>query len=602
MTTLTNEDVTKLAFIKKVDADGNVKLVACPSDFKVGTNKNTKDLTVMGSITAVSGGASLSGVSSISVKNDSPYGAASGGTSGNTRFNNLALNIRNSSVTEGSFTGISMTCTSEVDSNSMGAAIIAERDDSNASTPAGYKTNLHLCTNRNSDNMCIPRMTITHSGTVGIGTMDPMASLASQLDGDEPNGALHIFGEGYPQLLVHGEDHGIAYISGAAGNECSLRFRTADSLWITGMDDSPNIFDDGYSVKSTNGQDPEFYIHTDGKIGIGVDAVPDTKLHVKSGTAPQLKVDSDTNTSIEINGAAGYEKSILFQNSDSTIWVAGVDNLPNIFDDGFSIKQTENGNPEFYIHTDGKIGIARAGLAAVPSYSVDIQAADGSTEVLRVYNTSTGTDVDVARFQVGRTGNPPTGCAYIEFRDGDGDRNGRLRADGSGGVELVDAFTGQHPSPVVSSSASPQPGMIVVSTGEAWAKSETIISTGIPRTKLCDSSSARTNWGVITEVNVENLYAGILKAFPMSAEDVLCRIANVGEGQVLVCNIDGELYNGDLVITSEISGVGKRQSDDIIRSSTVAKVTESVDWDTITETVIFNNNTYKRCLVACLYY
>ena len=83
---------------------------------------------------------------------------------------------------------------------------------------------------------------------------------------------------------------------------------------------------------------------------------------------------------------------------------------------------------------------------------------------------------------------------------------------------------------------------------------------------------------------------------------MLCRIANVGEGQVLVCNIDGELHNGDLVVTSEISGVGKRQSDDIIRSSTVAKVTESVDWDTVTETVIFNNNTYKRCLVTCLYY
>lgn len=50
MTVLTNDDVTKLAFIKKVDENGNVSLVACPSDFKVGTTANISSLTVTGNL------------------------------------------------------------------------------------------------------------------------------------------------------------------------------------------------------------------------------------------------------------------------------------------------------------------------------------------------------------------------------------------------------------------------------------------------------------------------------------------------------------------------------------------------------------------------
>ena len=50
MTVLTNAEVKKLSFIKKVDAEGNVALVACPSDFKVGTAANVSDLTVTGNL------------------------------------------------------------------------------------------------------------------------------------------------------------------------------------------------------------------------------------------------------------------------------------------------------------------------------------------------------------------------------------------------------------------------------------------------------------------------------------------------------------------------------------------------------------------------
>jgi hypothetical protein len=52
-----------------------------------------------------------------------------------------------------------------------------------------------------------------------------------------------------------------------------------------------------------------------------------------------------------------------------------------------------------------------------------------------------------------------------------------------------------------------------------------------------------------------------------------CATVNaLGEGQLLVCNENGDLQNGDLICTSSTPGVGMKQLDDIIRASTVAKV------------------------------
>ena len=45
MTVLTNADVKKLSFIKKVDTEGNVALVACPSNFRIGTEAQQSHLT-----------------------------------------------------------------------------------------------------------------------------------------------------------------------------------------------------------------------------------------------------------------------------------------------------------------------------------------------------------------------------------------------------------------------------------------------------------------------------------------------------------------------------------------------------------------------------
>ena len=53
----------------------------------------------------------------------------------------------------------------------------------------------------------------------------------------------------------------------------------------------------------------------------------------------------------------------------------------------------------------------------------------------------------------------------------------------------------------------------------------------------------------------------------------------VGEGQINVCGLGGNLQPGDLITTSAMPGKGMRQSDDVVRASSVAKCREVVTFD-----------------------
>jgi hypothetical protein len=68
-------------------------------------------------------------------------------------------------------------------------------------------------------------------------------------------------------------------------------------------------------------------------------------------------------------------------------------------------------------------------------------------------------------------------------------------------------------------------------------------------------------------------------------------INGVGEGAVNVCGEGGDIAIGDLITTSSISGKGMKQSDNIMRSTTVAKAREAVTFSSPTEVK----------LVACIY-
>jgi hypothetical protein len=68
-------------------------------------------------------------------------------------------------------------------------------------------------------------------------------------------------------------------------------------------------------------------------------------------------------------------------------------------------------------------------------------------------------------------------------------------------------------------------------------------------------------------------------------------INSIGEGQMNVCGENGDLQVGDLIVCSSIPGKGMKQSDDLVRSTTVAKIRENVAFASPTEVK----------LVSCIY-
>jgi hypothetical protein len=77
---------------------------------------------------------------------------------------------------------------------------------------------------------------------------------------------------------------------------------------------------------------------------------------------------------------------------------------------------------------------------------------------------------------------------------------------------------------------------------------------------------------------------------------------SIGEGKIWVTNIYGNIENGDYITTSEVPGYGGLQDDDLLHNYTVAKCTQNIDWDSISETVEYDNQTCKKALVACTYH
>jgi hypothetical protein len=163
-------------------------------------------------------------------------------------------------------------------------------------------------------------------------------------------------------------------------------------------------------------------------------------------------------------------------------------------------------------------------------------------------------------------------------------------------------FTGAHE--VILSESFPQEphmGLIVSATGEAQVRhsddGSVDLSSTLPEVKLADTVEDKAVLGVlVAEVNLPDFHwytAGDGERFGT--------INALGEGRVWVTDINGDIEAGDAITTSVIPGYGQLQDDDFIHIYTLGKATETVDWDSVTETVAFNGQEYKVYLLAVVY-
>jgi len=173
-------------------------------------------------------------------------------------------------------------------------------------------------------------------------------------------------------------------------------------------------------------------------------------------------------------------------------------------------------------------------------------------------------------------------------------------------------FTGGHDG-LVAKSETPEVGDILVDTGVAIKDG---VSNTITELSVSSSSNQKGVVGVfekgtsLTTKLFPEILGGEISYLESNGLDPDSKVQDIasehahyidthdaismnslGEGQVNVCGESGNLEIGDLIVTSSISGKGKKQADDIIRSTTVAKVRENVTFSSSTEV--------KQ--VACIY-
>jgi len=208
--------------------------------------------------------------------------------------------------------------------------------------------------------------------------------------------------------------------------------------------------------------------------------------------------------------------------------------------------------------------------------------------------------------------------------------NVRRFTDGSS----ANNFTGQHnvspANPALVENLEDNIGLIVVSNGsfkryderpsvDAWVtgKEAITIAEALPIVELATLPNDKRAFGVISNRPNEYLIDmetgeyeedqdGTAKGFGNIQQEQI-RINSIGEGALWVCNISGNLENGDYITTCEIPGFGMKQADDLLHNYTVAKITQDCDFDLssldyICEEFTFSGSTYRKAFVGCTYH
>jgi hypothetical protein len=184
-------------------------------------------------------------------------------------------------------------------------------------------------------------------------------------------------------------------------------------------------------------------------------------------------------------------------------------------------------------------------------------------------------------------------------------------------------FTGQHLNYSANqtlqqnSSLEQYVGLIVISTGQyesADASGNPIrgvqaidINEALPTIDFASTRNDKRVFGVITsKENMRSKLDWEDDGFEYNVYGRI-RINQSGEGGIWVCNINGNLENGDYITTCEIQGLGMKQNTDQLMNYTVGKITCDCSFDLNStqyrcEEFSWNGQTYRKAFVGCTYH
>ena len=164
-------------------------------------------------------------------------------------------------------------------------------------------------------------------------------------------------------------------------------------------------------------------------------------------------------------------------------------------------------------------------------------------------------------------------------------------------------FTGKHRC--YSDIKNPKLGQIVYSKGiyKNLEESDAIsIDEALPVVGLTRKKFDKRAIGVIGGVDEVGEYrmGNIKLTKPLLSKRLI--IQSHGEGAILVCNINGDIENGDYITSSSVMGYGMRQKSKLKYNHTVAKITQDCKFTSPnTFTITHKGEKYKACLVGCFY-
>jgi len=160
-------------------------------------------------------------------------------------------------------------------------------------------------------------------------------------------------------------------------------------------------------------------------------------------------------------------------------------------------------------------------------------------------------------------------------------------------------FTGQHRTFVKDTPTNQldsKEGLIVVadqnefikmSGGVAYGKDAITINESLPLVSLSTKAKDKRCFGVLsttedpeTRKEVHGNFASLMQK---EEGDTRVYVNSVGEGAIWVVNTNGILESGDYITTSNVTGYGMKQDDDILHNYTVAKILMDCDFNPPTQ-------------------
>ncbi|MDP6586753.1 MAG: hypothetical protein QF535_19005, partial [Anaerolineales bacterium] len=221
------------------------------------------------------------------------------------------------------------------------------------------------------------------NGNVGISSTTPWGTLSVEDTGtdgvfvvgdagvDEPylyidtDGKIGM-GTANPSYMLHmtreDADNTYLYIdnTNASGYGSGLLLNTLDRQWVVSASDNASGVDaaGAFGVYDSTASAWRFTIDSTGYISIGDSIANATMpLHVYDTKNEIAMFRGDNHAAVYIDGSDGSDKSLIWSEATVDKWRIGMENAPTDTTDDFSIKQTNDGTPEFIIKTSGNVGI-----------------------------------------------------------------------------------------------------------------------------------------------------------------------------------------------------------------------------------------------------